>query len=130
MSIYIYIWGICVCLGMGSQGRDFIFGIFKAVPECPENFSLYTLARRPHRELCPRKPARSEEKDEDSWLVKYETPRRSVRSRKAVSVEQRASKLRVRPRSGQSGAEKQSVRSRRASKLGVRSRSGQSKAEK
>ena len=46
---------------------------------------LSTLARRPHKELCLRKPARPEEK-------------------------KRVSQLGVRPRSNQYGAEKQSVR--------------------
>ena len=39
-------------------------GIFEAVPECPEDLSLSTLAQRSHKELFPRKPAGQEEKGE------------------------------------------------------------------
>ena len=69
VCIYIYIYGcagvgLCVCSWMGGQEEDLISSIFEAVLECPEDFPLYILARRPHKELWLRKLARPEEKDE------------------------------------------------------------------
>ena len=46
---------------MGGQRRDFIPGIFEAASKCPEDLPLSILARRPHKELCPRKPARTKD---------------------------------------------------------------------
>ena len=71
---------LSVCSWMGGQRGDLISGIFEAVPECPEDISLSILARRPHKELCPRKPARPEEKDEERQSVKSETPGQSIGS--------------------------------------------------
>ena len=42
--------------------------------------SLSTLVRKPHEKLCPQKPARLEEKEEESKSVRIETPKWSVRS--------------------------------------------------
>ena len=51
---------------MVGQGKELISDIFEAALECPENFSLTTLVRTPHKELCPRKRARPKEKGEES----------------------------------------------------------------
>ena len=76
------------CLWMDGHGGDLISSIFEEVPECPEDLSLSILTGRPHKELCLRKPARPEEKDEGqsvrartpSWeSVGSETPKRRVR---------------------------------------------------
>ena len=75
--------GLCVCSWMGGQGGDLISGIFEAALECPEDLSLSTLKRRPHKYLSPRKPARPEVKDEESKSVRDETLNRSVQSREA-----------------------------------------------
>ena len=55
MCVDVYVW-VCVCSWMGGQG-DLISGIYEAVPESPENLSLSTLARKPHKELCLQKSA-------------------------------------------------------------------------
>ena len=55
-----------MCSWMGGQGRDLISGIFEMVAERLEDLSLSTLARTPHKELYLQKPARLEEKDEES----------------------------------------------------------------
>ena len=64
----------------GWPKGDFISRIFEAAPECPENLSLPILAREPHKEVCPRKPERLEEKDKGWQSVKSETPGQSVGS--------------------------------------------------
>ena len=48
MDVYVWVSG-CV----HGKGGDLISGIFEVVPECPEDLSLSTLARRPQKELCP-----------------------------------------------------------------------------
>ena len=74
MCIYIYIYGcvyvgLWVCSWMGGQKGDLISSIFESAPECPDNlFFKSILARRPHKELCPRKTARLGEKDEESQI--------------------------------------------------------------
>ena len=85
MYVYIYIYiyrcicvGLCVCLWMGGQRGDPIFGIFEVAPECPESLSLSILVQRPHKELCPWKPVKPEEG-----------------GRTFVSLEHRGSQLRV-----------------------------------
>ena len=55
-----------MCSWMSGQRGDLISGNFEAAPVCPEDLSLSTLARRLHKELCQRKPAKPEEKDEES----------------------------------------------------------------
>ena len=49
---------------VGKEG-SLIFGIFEAAPESPEDLPLSILTRRPHKELCLRNPARSEERTKD-----------------------------------------------------------------
>ena len=60
----VNVW-VSVCSWMGSQRKDLTCGIFKAALGYLEDLSLSILARRPHRELCPRKPARPEERTKD-----------------------------------------------------------------
>ena len=62
---------------MDGEGGDLISGIFEAAPE---DLSLSIFVRRPHKVLCPLKPARPEEKDEGRQLVRSGTPGRSFRS--------------------------------------------------
>ena len=47
---------------------------------CPEEFSLSILTQRPHKELCPRKSARPEEKDEERRSVRSGTLEQSVKT--------------------------------------------------
>ena len=70
----------------GWLWRDLISVIFEEVPGCPEGFSLSTLVRRSHKQLCKnlRDP---EEKNEESYSSRSETRKQSVRSREAVCPE-------------------------------------------
>ena len=53
--------GLCVLWVTGG----IIFNIFEVTSEC-QDIPLSILARRPHKELNPQKPARPKEKDEES----------------------------------------------------------------
>ena len=73
---------LCVCLWMCGHREYLIFGIFEVVPECRENLSFSILARRPHKELCLRKPVRPEDEGRsqswDSEAVNWEWDYRAV----------------------------------------------------
>ena len=56
-----------------------ISGIFEVALESQEDLPLSTLAQRQHKELCPRKPAGLEKKDEGRWSVRSETPEQRVK---------------------------------------------------
>ena len=56
---------VCVGVCVSWVAGRIIFGIFEAVPECLEDLPLSILARRPHKELCPREHARLEEMTKD-----------------------------------------------------------------
>ena len=87
MYIYIYIdMYVCVRGWVAKEGILFLASL-KRRRGVQKTFSLSTLTRGPLKEPCPRKPARPEEKDEESQSV------------------------RVRLRSSQPGAKKQSARS-------------------
>ena len=69
--IYIYIYecayvGLCVFWMAGG----IISSIFEAAPECLEDLPLSILARRPHKKLCSREPARPEEGTKDVWELR------------------------------------------------------------
>ena len=59
-----------MCVGFSALcvANGIIFNIFEAAPECLD-IPLSILARRPHKDLCPRKPTRPEERTKDvvSW---------------------------------------------------------------
>ena len=59
-NIHIFIYR-CVLWVTGG----IISGIFETAPECLEDLPLSILARRPHKELCPREPARPEASTKD-----------------------------------------------------------------
>ena len=89
INIYIYmdvwVWvSVCVCGWVAKEGILSLIGV-----RVSRGTLLSTLVRRPHKELCSLKPTRDQ--------------KRRVKS---------VSQLGVRLWSGQSGAEKQSVRSR------------------
>ena len=56
----------CLCVLWGA-GRVILY-IFEVAPEFLD-IPLSVLARRSHKELCPRKPTRPEEKDDESQSV-------------------------------------------------------------
>ena len=85
--IYIYIYMcVCVCVCVcGCVCRSVCCGwpaelssVSLKQRQCLEG-PLYPFWRRPHKELCPREPARPEEKDEGHWSVRNETPKQWVR---------------------------------------------------
>ena len=99
VCVYIYVceWMCGFFCVSGWVAKERISGIFEAALECPVSI----LAQRPHKALCPRKPAKPEERAKDvsqseteGQSVRGEIPKQLVRSREKVSEEQRVSSVR------------------------------------
>ena len=61
--------GLCV---LWAASR-IIPGIFEVALGCLEDLLLSILARKPHKELCPREPTRPKKKDEGHKSIRSET---------------------------------------------------------
>ena len=90
ISIIIYIYeyvcmGVCICSWMGGQGGESY--LFEVGARCPEYLSLSTLGAKTTQKAVPSKTCETRREGWREESVRGETSKRSVQSRKAVSLE-------------------------------------------